>query len=165
MQLEVGEVYEGKITGITKFGAFVDLGEGKTGMVHISEVASVFVKEIKDFVTEGQTVKVKVLSIAPDGKISLSMKKAEPENAQQQQPQRFERPQRSNFRPRQPRQPVVSQNRPGDFEWQSKPSSGGSFEDMMSRFKTTSDEKISDLKRNTETKRGSFSTRRDNSNK
>ena len=76
MQLEVGAILEGKITGITKFGAFVELGEGKTGMVHISEVAPTFVKEITDFVSEGQTVKVKVLSVGEDGKISLSMKKA-----------------------------------------------------------------------------------------
>ena len=59
-KLEVGAIFEGKVTGITKFGAFVDLGNGKTGMVHISEVAPVFVKEIRDFVTEGQTVKVKI---------------------------------------------------------------------------------------------------------
>ena len=74
MQLEVGAILEGKVTGITKFGVFVDLPEGKTGMVHISEVASTFVKEIRDFVTVGQTVKVKVLSISDEGKISLSMK-------------------------------------------------------------------------------------------
>lgn len=59
MQLENGKIVEGKVTGITKFGAFVDLGEGKTGMVHISEVAPTFVKEISDFLTQGQTVKVK----------------------------------------------------------------------------------------------------------
>ena len=53
-KLEVGAIFEGKVTGITKFGAFVDLGNGKTGMVHISEVAPVFVKEIRDFVTEDQ---------------------------------------------------------------------------------------------------------------
>ena len=77
-KLEVGAIFEGKVTGITKFGAFVDLGNGKTGMVHISEVAPVFVKEIRDFVTEGQTVKVKIIGINEDGKISLSMKKADP---------------------------------------------------------------------------------------
>ena len=63
MALEVGEILEGKVTGITKFGAFVELPEGKTGMVHISEVAPTFVKEIKDHITEGETVKVKVLNI------------------------------------------------------------------------------------------------------
>ena len=76
MQLEVGMVLEGKVTGITKFGAFIELPGGKTGMVHISEVAPTFVKEIRDFVTENQTVKVKVLSISEGGKGSLSMKKS-----------------------------------------------------------------------------------------
>ena len=162
MQVEVGQIYEGKVTGITKFGAFVDFSEGKTGMVHISEVAATFVKEIKDFVSEGQTVKVKILSIAEDGKISLSMKKAMPEvkpmGAPPVQTQR-----NNNFRrPAPPPKPQVPA-RPGDFEWQSKSNASASFEDMMSKFKQTSDEKISDLKRSTETKRGSFTQRRDNS--
>ena len=87
MQLEVGGIYEGKVTGITKFGAFVSFEGGQTGMVHISEVASTFVTEIRDFVSEGQTVKVKVLSINEAGKISLSMKKALPED-QQRRPAR-----------------------------------------------------------------------------
>ena len=71
MQLVVGNIVEGKVTGITKFGAFIDLGEGKTGMVHISEVAATFVKEIRDYIKENDIVKVKILSIAEDGKISL----------------------------------------------------------------------------------------------
>lgn len=75
MQLEVGKIYEGKVTGITKFGAFVELDKDTTGMVHISEVANTFVNEIKDHLTEGQTVKVKVLNLGDDGKISLSIKK------------------------------------------------------------------------------------------
>ena len=87
MQLEVGKIVEGKVSGITKFGAFVDLGEGKTGMVHISEVAAAFVQEIKDYVKEGETVKVKILSIGEDGKIALSMKQALPQS-QQRPPRR-----------------------------------------------------------------------------
>ena len=71
MQLEVGAVLEGKVTGITKFGAFVELPGGKTGMVHISEIAPTFVKEIRDYVTENQMVKVKILSISEEGKVSL----------------------------------------------------------------------------------------------
>ena len=71
MQLEVGSIVEGKVTGITKFGAFVELAPGTTGMVHISEVASTYVKEIRDHVQENQMVKVKILSISDDGKISL----------------------------------------------------------------------------------------------
>ena len=86
MQLEVGKIVEGKVSGITKFGAFVDLGEGKTGMVHISEVAAAFVQEIKDYVKEGETVKVKILSIGEDGKIALSMKQALPQSQQRPPP-------------------------------------------------------------------------------
>ena len=71
MQLEVGAVLEGKVTGITKFGAFVELPGGKTGMVHISEIAPTFVKEIRDYVTENQMVKVKILNISEEGKVSL----------------------------------------------------------------------------------------------
>ncbi len=140
MQVEVGAIFEGKVTGITKFGVFVEFAEGKTGMVHISEVASTYVKEIRDHIQEGQTVKVKVLAVAEDGKISLSIKKATPPA------------------PRAPRQPAVSPGRPGDFEWKPSRASGGdSFEDMMSKFKQTSDEKISDLKRSLDSKHGGFS--------
>lgn len=153
-KLEVGAIFEGKVTGITKFGAFVDLGGGKTGMVHISEVAPVFVKEIRDFVTEGQMVKVKIIGINDDGKISLSMKKAD-ENAQQRPPRRREdRSPRQNYARRESA-PVQSPARPGDYEWHARENSG-SFEDMMSRFKQMSDEKISDLKR-AENKRGGYS--------
>ena len=140
MQPEVGAVLEGKVTGITNFGALLELGDGKTGMVHISEVAPTFVKDIREFVTENQDVKVKVLHIGEDGKISLSMKKAMAPPA----------------RPSGPAKP--SSGRPGNFEWQARRNEG-SFEDMMSRFKQTSDEKMSDLKRVTENKRGGFSRR------
>lgn len=139
MQLEVGSILEGKVTGITKFGAFVELPDKMTGMVHISEVASTFVKEIRDFVTEGQTVKVKVMSIGEDGKISLSIKKAQAPAPRQSAPRR----------------PAFN-GRPGDYEWQSSTPRSESFEDMMNRFKMTSDEKISDLKRSLDSKHGGF---------
>ena len=77
MQLEVGKIYEGKVTGITKFGAFVELDKDTTGMVHISEVANTFVNDISEHLKEGQDVKVKVLALN-DGKIALSIKKALP---------------------------------------------------------------------------------------
>ncbi len=156
MQLEVGSILEGKVTGITKFGAFVELPGGKTGMVHISEIAPTFVKEIRDFVTENQTVKVKVLSVSEEGKISLSMKKAL-DPAQQQSQRREQRNGNTPRAPRQPRPAAVSPGRPGNYEWQSRRNEGGSFEDMMSRFKQSSDEKMSDLKRAVESKRGGFS--------
>lgn len=76
MQLEVGQILEGKVTGITKFGVFVELAKGVTGMVHISEVSTKYVSEIRDVVKEGETVKVKVLSCTDNGKISLSINKA-----------------------------------------------------------------------------------------
>ncbi|MBQ3093568.1 MAG: S1 RNA-binding domain-containing protein [Clostridia bacterium] len=147
MQIEVGAILEGKVTGITKFGAFVELEPGKTGMVHISEVANTYVKEITDHISDGQTVKVKVLSIGEDGKISLSIKKAAAPAPRA---------------PRTPRAPVQSAGRPGNFEWQSassRRSGNESFEDMMSRFKQTSDEKMSDLKRSVDGKHGGFSRR------
>ena len=147
MQLEVGAIVEGKVTGITKFGAFVELPEKKTGMVHISEVAPTFVKEIRDFITEGQTVKVKVLSIGEDGKISLSMKKALPPAPRGAAPREGGRGPAREAAPRvwQPKAPARSDNL--------------SFEDMMSRFKATSDEKFSDLKRSMDNKHGGFSRR------
>ena len=77
MQLEVGMILEGKVTGITKFGAFVALPEGKSGLVHISEIANTYVNDVRDHVSDGQTVKVKVIGISEDGKINLSIKKAE----------------------------------------------------------------------------------------
>lgn len=154
MSLEVGMIVEGKVTGITKFGAFVDLEDGKTGMVHISEVAPTYVNDIKDFLTEGQNVKVKVLTIGEDGKISLSIKKALP---QQKRPSSYQNKTNNNTQKQ-------YSPRPGNYEWQSsKKSEPSSFEDMLSKFKQTSDEKMSDLKR-MENKRGGYS-RRGNSSK
>ena len=144
MGIEVGMILEGKVSGITKFGAFVDLPDSKTGMVHISEVAPTFINEISDYVKIGQTVKVKVLALN-DGKISLSMKQALPQD-QQKKPQKQSR----SRKPYKPATPVTS---PGDYEWQSSQrSSPSSFEDMMSKFKQTSEDKMSDLKRGGESR-------------
>ena len=141
MQIEEGVILEGRVTGITKFGAFVELPDGKTGMVHISEVATTFVKDIRDHLTENQQVKVKVLGINEQGKISLSIK-------------------RVMSRAPQPRARAVSPARPGEFEWQpTTRSESSNFEDMLSKFKQASDEKMSDLKRSTEGKYGGFSRR------
>ena len=140
MQIEAGEILEGKVTGITKFGAFVELEDKRTGMVHISEVAQTYVKEIRDFLTEEQTVKVKVLGVSPEGKISLSIKKALPPA-----------PRSSGTRA-----PAFT-GRPEVVDWNTHAAEGGNFEDMMNRFKATSDEKISDLKRSLDNKHGGFS--------
>ncbi|MBR7092751.1 MAG: S1 RNA-binding domain-containing protein [Clostridia bacterium] len=141
MQLEVDSIVEGKVTRITGFGVFVQLPTGQTGMVHISEVAQTYVKEIRDFVTENQTVKVKILSIGEDGKISLSMKKAVP------------------AAPRTPVRAASSPGRPGDYEWRPSVQQNASFEDMLNKFKQTSDEKILDLKRSVDGKHGGFARR------
>lgn len=135
MQLAVGSVVEGKVTGITNFGAFVELEGKKTGMVHISEVSSSYVKEIRDHLKENQIVKVKVLSIGEDGKISLSIKRAE------------ESPKET------PQGQYQNQNA------RKKNNAPMSFEDMMNKFKQTSDEKMSDLKKSVDSKRGGFSRR------
>ncbi len=74
MAIEVGSVVEGRVTGITNFGAFVELSSGETGLIHISEVADAYVKDIKDFLQEDQIIKVKVINIE-DGKIGLSLRR------------------------------------------------------------------------------------------
>lgn len=146
MAIEVGMILEGKVSGITKFGAFVDLPESKTGMVHISEVAPTYVNEIGDYVKVGQTVKVKVLALN-DGKISLSIKQAIPK---EQHKKSGDKQQDRNRQPYKPAPPVTS---PGDYEWQSsRKNAPSSFEDMMSKFKQTSEDKMSDLKRGGESR-------------
>lgn len=142
MQLEIGKIYEGKVKGITQYGAFVDIEGGGTGMVHISEIANTFVSEIRDHLTEGQDVRVKVIGINEAGKVSLSIKKAD-ENGSE--PQEKKRP--APNRERKSR-PIV---------WEPKktvPQSEMTFEDMMSHFKQSSEERIGDLKRSTDRKNG-----------
>ncbi|GAB4072146.1 S1 domain-containing RNA-binding protein [Barrientosiimonas marina] len=90
MSIEVGSKLQGKVTGITHFGAFVEIEEGKTGLVHISEVADTYVKDINDFLSVGDEVTVKVLNIQDDGKIGLSIKKAKDRPPRQQNQQRSE---------------------------------------------------------------------------
>ena len=140
MQIEVGAILEGKVTSITKFGAFVELPENKTGMVHISEVSTGFVKEITDYLQENQIVKVKVIEIDQNGRINLSIKRLldQPQQSSRRAPAR-----RGNvgWQPKQVVQPVT-------------------FEEMMSKFQADSDDKMSSLRRNVESKRGSGGRRR-----
>lgn len=139
MQLTVGDIVEGKITAVKDYGVFVDLGNGKFGMVHISEIAQTYVSEIRDFVKEGDTVKVKVLTLSDDGKVSLSIKQAQEPNTEEVKKERREK------RPYTPKPPAAVPD--GSYVWTAKKSESTSFEDMMSKFKATSDEKFSDLKR------------------
>ena len=136
MQLQVGTVIEGKVTGITKFGAFVTLEGGKSGLVHISEVANTYVNDVHDYVQVGQTVKVRVIGLGDDGKINLSIKKAE------EQP----RPAPQQFRPRpapQPQPQRAFRSPPPQVEG---PSGDASFEDKLKHFMQESDSKIADNK-------------------
>ena len=139
MQFTVGEIVEGKVTAVKDYGVFVDLGEGKTGMVHISEIAQTYVSQIRDFVNENDEVKVKIISISDDGKINLSIKKAQERVEKEPRPERRER---KSYVPKAP--PAAPD---GSYVWTAKKSEAVSFEDMMNKFKQTSDEKFSDLKR------------------
>ena len=134
MQPTVGEIYEGKVTKIMGFGAFVALPEGKHGLVHISEVANTYVNQITDHLTEGQTVKVRVLSVGEDGKISLSIKKTE-EQA----------PRRAQNRQYVPRQQIQASRRAAvpPVQAASVETSDTSFEDKLKQFMQESDSRIS----------------------
>lgn len=78
MEFGVGSILDGKVTGITKFGAFVSLPEGRSGLVHISEIAYSYVNEVSDHLQEGQEVKVKVIGIDQANRINLSIKQVAP---------------------------------------------------------------------------------------
>ncbi|MBR4905063.1 MAG: RNA-binding protein S1 [Selenomonadaceae bacterium] len=142
MAMEAGSIVEGKVTRITNFGAFVELEEGKVGLIHISEVADVYVNDVHDFLSEGDKVQVKVVSIEGNGKIALSLKQAKvkpPENDAQS---------------------FNKQNRRGDSRKPPRQLSA-SFEDKLSKFLKDSDERLTDLKRKTDSKRGGRGSRRD----
>ena len=142
MAIEVGTVVEGEVTGITNFGAFLQLPEGKVGLIHISEVSNVYVKDVHDFLKEHQKVKAKVLSIDARGKIALSLKQLE------------EKPE-TPAKPARPKEAPVAEKR--------APRQAGplSFEDKLSKFMKDSDDRLLDLRRNTESKRGGRGASRD----
>lgn len=114
MPPEVGSVVGGKVTGISKFGAFVQIEGGKSGMVHISEISNSYVSDINEFLKDGQEVRVKIIGIDEKGRINLSIKKAQP-------------------RPAEPVREVPERTAPKTL----------SFEEMMSKFKQESDDKLS----------------------
>lgn len=119
MPVAEGKVIEGTVTGITNFGAFVELGKGKSGLVHISEISHDYVEKVSDYVEKGEKVKVKVLSVSDDGKISLSMRQAKPKSTQ-----------------------------PSEFDWGRTDQSqkNMSFEDKLNNFLRESGEKQEQLK-------------------
>lgn len=135
MPLSVGDVVDGTVTGITSFGAFIQLPEGKSGLVHISEISHDYVEKVSDCLKKDQKVKVKILSISPDGKISLSIKQAKPKNSQ-----------------------------PIQIEWNKidEKQKYMSFEDKLSKFLKDSSEKQDQLK-SRDNRRGNHRKRRHSS--
>lgn len=128
MPIEEGKVVEGVVASITSFGAFIQLPEGKTGLVHISEIADTYVKDIKNYIKEKDKVKVKVLSVDGQGKINLSIKQA---------------------------QERKKSTRPVEIDWNNefKKNQVDSFEDRLAKFLKDSDEKLQQLKKSTDSKR------------
>ena len=128
MPIEEGKVIEGVVASITSFGAFIQLPEGKTGLVHISEIADTYVKDIKNYIKEKDKVKVKVLTVEKDGKINLSIKQA---------------------------QERKKNTRPVEIDWNSefRKNQADSFEDRLAKFLKDSDEKLQQLKKSTDSKR------------
>ncbi|MBC2580878.1 S1 domain-containing RNA-binding protein [Clostridium sp. DJ247] len=121
MTLKAGSILEGTVVNITSFGAFVDV-DGKTGLVHISEVSDTYVKNIRDYLKEQDKVKVKVISVDENGKISLSIKQAIPDK---------------------------KTIKPAEIDWQKEKGKQvqGNFEDRLSKFLKDSEERFQDLKR------------------
>lgn len=136
MSIEVGSKLQGKVTGITNFGAFVELPGGSTGLVHISEVADNYVKDINDFLKVGDAVEVKVINIESNGKIGLSIKQAK---------DRPERPEREERRPR---------PRGNNNQRRSNKTESLSFEDKLNNFLKASEERQASLKRHVEKRNG-----------
>ena len=137
MPPEVGQDVEGRVTGITKYGAFVDLGEGKVGLVHISQVSDSYVTDINQFIKIGDVVKVKVLGLVKDNKYDLSMKQV--------------------GKAAQPSRPLIrttgrQSNKDGVVP--------GSFDDKINRFLKDSEERLLDWKRNLEDKQGNRQRKR-----
>lgn len=153
MEPQVGTILEGKVTTITKFGAFVALEGGKSGLVHISEIANTFVNDVNDFLKTGQTVKVLVLA-NENGKINLSIKRTEPAPQRSSQP-RAPRPPRPEGAAPAPQHRAAQQTayvRPAPAA--APVSADQSFEDKLKKFLSSSEGKMADLNRNMDGKRG-----------
>jgi S1 RNA binding domain protein len=179
MAIEVGSKLEGKVTGITHFGAFVELPEGGTGLVHISEIADNYVKDVNDHLKLEDKVLVKVINVDKDGKIGLSIKQTVDKPPVPERPARPERP--AGFRPSgsgegrregSSDRPPSSSGGGGGFNrggggdrggrnFNKAPAGKPTFEDKVSRFLKDSEERISSIKKNTEGKRGGRGARRD----
>jgi S1 RNA binding domain protein len=170
MAIEVGSKLEGKVTGITHFGAFVELPEGQTGLVHISEIADNYVKDVNDHLKLADKVTVKVINVDKDGKIGLSIKQA----VDKPPGETPARPERRSFPPRERSEGGGGfggggggggfgggRGDRGGRSFQRPPMGKPSFEDKVSKFLKDSEERMSSIKKNTEGKRGGRGARRD----
>ena len=136
MEFTPGTILDGKVKSITKFGAFISLPEGKSGLVHISEIAYTYVNEVRDFLTEGQDVKVQILEVDQAGRLNLSIKRAQP------RPQTQSRaPARPAPKPAPRREPAVPM---GEML---PPSADRAFEDRLKAFMSESDSKMAGVRR------------------
>ena len=163
MSIEVGNILPGKVTGITNFGAFVDLGNRKTGLVHISEVSNSYIKDIKDVLTVGDEVQVKVMEISGDGKVSLSIRRASADSSEENVE---EKPKFQKSAPRNQegqgfkKQSYASKPAPSFEKKSPSQAKVTDFDAMMSSFLKDSEDRLTSLKRNTEGKRGGRGGRR-----
>ena len=174
MEPQAGMILEGKVTSITNFGAFVSLENHRSGLVHISEIANTYVSNVRDYLEEGQTVKVLVLS-ADNGKINLSIKKALSRsdsnpppasgggngNGIEQSNENAGRTPNPNYTRRpassRPARPASAQRMSGGRQPKEStlpPSGDQAFEDKLKRFLSSSEGKIADLNRGIDGKRG-----------
>ncbi|TCS80152.1 S1 domain-containing RNA-binding protein [Tepidibacillus fermentans] len=140
MSIEIGSKLEGKVTGITHFGAFVELPSGETGLVHISEIADSYVKDVNEFLKVNDIITVKVINVEKDGKIGLSMKKAQEKPVSQTT--------------------VVKEKQTKTARSQARRHSNESFDEKLSKFLKDSEERLSNLRKNTDSKRGGRGARR-----
>ena len=159
MELTVGAIFEGKVKSITNFGAFIALPENKTGMVHISEVANTYVSDIRQHLTEGQDVKVMVISL-DGGKINLSIKRLEPKPQRENNgPRRDFRtggaPRRDNAAPQGQAQTPYQSRAPRTPTPPPAPKTADQlFEEKLKAFMTESDSKIASMKQYSDRSRG-----------
>ncbi len=140
MEFTAGQILEGKVKTITKFGAFIALPEGRSGLVHISEIAYTYVSEVRDFLTEGQEVKVQVLEVDDAGRINLSIKRAQP------RPQQQSRPQQARPQTRPAQKPAARRDAVPAMGEVLPPSNDRSFEDKLKAFMSESDSKMAGIR-------------------
>ena len=162
MSIEVGNILPGKVTGITNFGAFVDLGNRKTGLVHISEVSNSYIKDITDVLTVGDEVQVKVMEISGDGKVSLSIRRASADFSEEtvEEKPKFQKSAPRNQEGQGSKKPYSAKSAPSFEKKSPSQAKVNDFDAMMSSFLKDSEDRLTSLKRNTEGKRGGRGGRR-----